>query len=299
VPTDSEREEFETVGASYNIIGDDYFSALGVSIMRGRDFTLSETESPGGPKAAIIDDLLARRLWPNEDPLGRLIGFGRNPGDPAANNMEVVGIVPTLLDDLFDSEARPHVYVPYGQNFQAGMHIHLRTSTDESSTLQSVRREIRAVDPQLPILKLKTLETHMAASASLWLFRIGANIFGVFGGLALFLAVVGIYGVKAYTVAQRTREIGIRMALGASTKATVWLIVREGLILTIAGIALGLLLAAGVARLLSSLLYEVSALDPLAFSVAPLILATVSLVATYIPARRASKVNPIAALRYE
>jgi predicted permease len=299
VATDNGEQEFDTVGASYNVIGDDYFRALGVPMMRGRDFTPSETESAGGPKVVIIDELLARRLWPDEDPLGRLVGFGRNPSDQGADDMEVVGIVPTLIDDLFDPEPQPHVYVPYGQNFQTGMHIHLRTNTDETATLQVARREVRTIDEQLPILKLKTLETHMAASASLWLFRIGANIFGVFGGLALFLAVVGIYGVKAYTVAQRTREIGIRMALGASTKSTVWLILREGLNLTLAGIALGLLLAAGVARLLSSLLYEVSALDPFAFTIAPLVLAAVSLVATYIPARRAAQVNLIAALRHE
>jgi len=298
-PGDNEQGDIETVGAGYNVIGDDYFKALGVPLMRGRDFTVSETESAGGPKVAIIDELLARRLWPDKDPLGRMIGFGRNPSDQGADDMEVVGIVPTLLDDLFDPEPQPHVYVPYGQNYQTGMNIHLRTNTDEAAMLQVVRREIRTVDEQLPILKLKTLENHMAASASLWIFRMGAIIFGVFGGLALFLAVVGIYGVKAYTVAQRTREIGIRMALGASTKNAVWLILREGLNLTLAGIALGLLMAAGVARLLSSMLYEVSALDPLVFTVAPLVLAAASLAATYIPARRAARVNPIAALRYE
>jgi ABC-type antimicrobial peptide transport system permease subunit len=252
---------------------------------------------------AIIDELLGRRLWPGEDPLGRQIGFGREPTDQGATDMEVVGIVPTLRDDLFESAPQPHVYVPSGQNFQAGVNIHLKTSpmseSAGASMLQVVRREVRVVDEQMPILNLKTLQNHVAESASLWLVRLGANMFSIFGGLALFLAVVGVYGVKAYTVAQRTREIGIRMALGATTRDALWLILREGLILTFAGVALGLILAAGVARLLSGMLYEVSALDPLAFTAAPLVLATVSLVATYLPARRAARVEPIAALRYE
>jgi predicted permease len=299
VPTDNGREEIVTVGANYFVIGDDYFRALGVPIMRGREFTRTETESAGGPRVAIINDQLARRLWPDEDPLGRRIGFGRKPTDRGANDMEVVGIVPTLLDDLPGFSRQRNVYVPHGQNYQAGMHIHLRTSADEAPTLQAVRREIRAVDEQLPILKLKTLETHMEGSSSIWLFRTGANVLSVFGALALFMAVIGIYGVKAYTVVRRTREIGIRTALGASARDTVWMILREGLYLTLAGTALGLLLAAGLARLLSSMLFDVSALDPLTFSVAALVLATVSVVATYIPARRAARVNPITALRHE
>ncbi len=217
--------------------------------------------------------------------------------------MEVVGVVATVRDDLFSVEPRPHVYVPFGQSFQAGMSIHVRTSPmdteSRAATLQAVRREIRAIDDQLPIMNLKTLQGHISESASLWMVRLGATVFSAFGALALFLAVVGVYGVKAYTVAQRTREIGIRKALGATSGATLWLVVREGLILTGAGLLLGVFLAAGVARLLSSLLYEVSALDPMAFFVAPAILAAASLLATYLPARRAANVDPITALRHE
>ena len=214
-----------------------------------------------------------------------------------------MGVVATVRDDLLPAELRPHVYVPFGQNFQAGMLIHLRTSPmdDEAraEALQAVRAEIRATDAQLPIMMLKTLDAHITESASLWMVRVGAAIFTAFGALALLLAVVGVYGVKAYTVAQRTHEIGIRKALGATTGHTLRLILREGLVLTFAGLAIGLVLAAGVARLLSSLLYEVSALDPLAFIVAPLILAAASLIATYLPARRAASVAPITALRHE
>jgi len=162
-----------------------------------------------------------------------------------------------------------------------------------------VRREIKSIDEQISVMGLKTLRNQVAGSASLWLVQMGAKMFSMFGGLALFLAVVGVYGVKAYTVAQRSREIGIRMALGASTGDTLWLFLREGMILTGVGLVLGLLMAAGVARLLTSMLYEVSALDPVTFIVAPLILAAVSLLATYLPARRAAHVDPIVALRHD
>ncbi len=299
----SGTEEIETVSATSNIIGADYFGALGVAVVRGRSFTRAETESDSGPPVAIVDELLAARLWPEQDPIGRQIGFGRRPGDRGGNEMEVVGVVATVRDDLFPSELGPHVYVPFGQSFQAGMHIHLRTATtDEESRallLEAVRKQIRAVDDQLPIISLRTLRGHMAESASLWMVRLGATIFSAFGALALFLAVVGVYGVRAYTVAQRTREIGIRKALGATTSETLWLVVRESIVLTGVGLALGLLLAAAVARVLSSLLYEVSALDPIAFIAAPVILALASLVATYLPARRAASVAPITALQHE
>jgi len=296
-------DEIETISATSNVIGADYFDALGVPVMRGRSFTRQETESDSGPKVAIVDELLAARLWPDQDPIGRQIGFGREPSARDGDDMEVVGMVATVRDDLFPAEPRPHVYVPFGQSFQAAMNIHLRTSPmDEEAraqVLQAVRGEIRSLDDQLPIMTLKTLQGHISGSSSLWLVRLGASIFGAFGALALFLAVVGVYGVKAYTVAQRTREIGIRKALGATSADTLWLVVREGLGLTATGLLLGGVLAAGVARLLSSMLYEVSALDPLAFLVAPAILATASMVATYLPARRAARVSPITALRAE
>ncbi|MBM3791018.1 MAG: FtsX-like permease family protein, partial [Acidobacteria bacterium] len=302
-PAAGESGEIETVGATYNVIGEDYFRALAVPLMRGRAFTRAETESDSGPRVAIIDELLARRLWGDKEPLGRQIAFGRNPADPEAFAMKVVGIVPNLKDDFFRTEPRPHVYVPYGRNYQAAMHIHLKVSprsgrTDVSAMLPVIRREMMAVDGQVPILQVKTLERHVAESSGLWLIRLGAGIFSTLGGLALFLAVVGVYGVKAYTVASRTREIGIRMALGSGRRATIWLILREGLALTLVGVALGLILAAGVARLLTGLLYEVSAFDPLVFASAPLLLAAVSLLATYLPARRAAKVDPMAALRH-
>jgi predicted permease len=290
----------ETVSATANVVGADYFETLGVPLMRGRAFTRQETESGSGPKVAIVDELLAAELWPDEDPVGRQIGFGR---EREGDDLEVVGVVATVRDDLLPAELRPHVYVPFGQNFQAGMNIHLRTAPldddGRDALLQSVRAEIRAVDGRLPIMKFGTMQDHIRGSAALWMVRLGASIFTAFGALALFLAVIGVYGVKAYTVAQRTREIGIRKALGATASDTLWLVVREGAVLTGVGLGLGVVLSAGVAQLLSGLLYEVSALDPISFVVAPAVLAAASFLATYVPARRAARVAPIAALRHE
>jgi len=291
-----------TVSARSNIVGAEYFATLGIPLLRGREFSRPETESDSGPRVAMVDELLADELWPGEDPIGRQIGFGRDPED-RGEDMEVVGVVATVRDDLFPNEPGPHVYVPYGQSFQSGMNLHLRSATRDperlDALLQQVRGEVRAVDAALPIMRLETMHNHVLESASLWLVRLGATIFTAFGVLALFLSVVGIYGVKAYTVAQRAHEIGIRKALGATSGDTVRLFVREGVALTAVGLMLGLLLAAGVAQLLGSLLYEVSALDPLAFVAALAVLAAASLLASYVPARRAASVDAITALRQQ
>lgn len=295
------RDEF--ADAQYNIIGARYFESLGLGVLRGRDFTHQEEESAAGARVVIVDEPLARRLFPEQDPIGRQIQFqARERGErPVA--MEIVGLVPGLRHDLFDHAPVPHVYVPFGQQYRANMNLHARITAAgreaEAAMLGSVRREIRALDDRLPVVTLKTLTTHRDASLPLWLVRTGANMFTIFGLLALGLAVVGVYGVKAYVVSRRTREIGIRMALGAAPADVLWMILREGLVLTLAGLGVGLALATITARLLSSLLYEVSAFDPVIFTIAPLVLAAASLLACYLPARRATKVLPLSALRTE
>jgi ABC-type antimicrobial peptide transport system permease subunit len=162
-----------------------------------------------------------------------------------------------------------------------------------------IRRAVRDVDPSLPIFSLRTFAQHLDSNLDLWLVRAGAALFSIFGALALGLAVVGLYGVKAYSVARRTREIGIRMALGAQAGAVMRMIMREGFIMLITGVGIGLLLAMATARILSGILYQVGPLDPVAFTVAPLVLIAAALVATWLPARRATRVNPIQALRTE
>jgi ABC-type antimicrobial peptide transport system permease subunit len=158
---------------------------------------------------------------------------------------------------------------------------------------------VREVDPTVPILTLKTFAQHLDGNIELWIVRAGAALFSVFGGLALFLATVGVYGVKAYSVARRTREIGIRMALGAQRGTVQWMILREGAVMLACGVTLGVLLSAATGKLISGMLYNVGALDPLAFTIAPVLLTAAALVATWLPARRATRISPMAALRTE
>jgi putative ABC transport system permease protein len=183
------------------------------------------------------------------------------------------------------------------------MTIHLRTNDQnpqaDAQLLETVRREIRAVDPELPVLSLKTMRMHIDSSMDLWIVRMGARMFVIFGGVALLLAAIGLYGVRAYTVAMRTREIGIRMALGANASDALRMVLREGLVLTAIGAGVGLVLSIGAGKVLSSLLYRVDSFDPLVLSAAPALLAAVSLVACYIPARRAARLDPMVALRDE
>jgi predicted permease len=297
LPKDEHRDT-QAVLARYNSVSDNYFKTLGIAIVQGREFTRAETESSGGMKVAVIDKSLAKKLWPNEDPLGRTIVFENAAGDPNENAMKVVGIASTIIND-FIMRNESQVYVPFGQNYKASMFIHVRVKFGAESMLPLIRREIQNIDPQLPILKLKTLDAHIASDFSLCTVQMMANIFLMFATLSMFLTAIGIYGARAYNVARRTREIGIRIALGAPQKSMVWLILREGVALTLTGIVLGLILSVGAARLVQSVIYTGSAFDLLAFSIAPLAVAFVSLLAAYIPARRASRIDPVTALHRE
>jgi predicted permease len=293
----------KSVEARFNSVGADYFKTLGLRLLRGRTFTDSEAGPGSGPRVAIIDARLAKKLWPGEDPVGKHIQFRESRPGVLPEPLEVVGIAPDIRERLLGSDFEPHVFVPFGQGYQSNMNIHLRTSVHgkeaENALLHTVRREIRAIDERLPVVGLKTLRGHLEESAEMWTIRTGAWLFMILGSVALFLAIVGVYGVRAYTVARRTREIGIRMALGASTRQVLRLVLREGLLLTGAGVVLGLGLALAAGKLLGSMLYEVSGTDPLVLSLASFALALISMAACYLPARRAALVSPTTALRYE
>ncbi len=308
--------------ASWNSVGADYFSTVGLPMVRGRAFAESEATQPG-PKVAVIDEVLAKKLWPDSDALGQRIqyaaanapsaqgGGGGHVGSSAdvseeekqGETIEIVGIVPATRHALFEKEPAGGIYLPFARGFQSDISFFVRfhslASGNEAATADLLRRTVRDVDPSIPILSLRTFAQHLDSNLDLWLVRAGAALFSIFGGLALGLAVVGLYGVKAYSVARRTREIGIRMALGAQAGAVLRMIMREGSIMLVSGVTIGLLLAIATAKILSGILYGVGAFDPIAFTVAPLVLITAALIATWLPARRATRVDPVQALRAE
>jgi predicted permease len=288
------------VDASLDIIGAEYFETLGLRVLRGRGFTSVEEQHDTPLPAAIVDAGLARQLFGEADPLGRTIRVRLRRGDQP-QPYTIVGIAPPLRHDLFESPPRPHVYVAYGSRFNTMMTLHVRTAdgVEEATVLDAVRRDLRALDPQLAILWTRTMTMHRDASISAWSVRAAAALFSAFGVLALLLATIGIYGLKAYDVSRRTREIGIRMALGATRGDVERLVMREGLRTTVVGLAIGLLLAAGLGKLLSALLYRVSPLDPLVMTIAAVVLSTAAMLACYFPARRATRIVPLEALRAE
>lgn len=308
-------------GAAWNSVGADYFATVGLPVTRGRAFNQAETTQSGGPMVAVIDEVLAKKLWPEGDALGQRIQYASDnaptakrdgkgvgasadlSGAPGKETIEIVGIVPATKQGLFEKDPSGQIYLPFARGFQSNVSFFVRFRSlapgAEASTAELLRRTVREVDPALPVLSLKTFAQHLDSNFQLWIVRAGAAMFSVFGGLALGLAVVGLYGVKAYSVARRTREIGIRMALGAQPGMVLRMIMREGSIMLLSGIIIGLLLAAGTGKILSGMLYEVGALDPVAFTFAPLILAVAALFATWLPARRATRISPMAALRME
>jgi predicted permease len=306
----------------WNSVGADYFSTVGLSVVRGRAFTEAEATQPG-PKVAIIDEVLAKKLWPDGDALGQRIQYagasapsaqgggdahaGRsadlNEEEKQEETIEIVGIVPATRHALFEKEPAGGIYLPFARGFQSDISFFVRfrslASGNEAATADLLRRTVHDVDPSIPIISLRTFAQHLDSNLDLWLVRAGAALFSIFGGLALGLAVVGLYGVKAYSVARRTREIGIRMALGAQAGAVLRMIMREGSIMLVSGVAIGLLLAVATAKIVSGILYGVGALDPVAFTVAPAVLTVAALIATWLPARRATRVNPAQALHAE
>jgi predicted permease len=298
---------------SFDIVSGDYFQTLGIPLLRGRTFQPADASQKTQP-VAILDKYAAQRIWPEGDAVGKHIHI---VGEGASDipDVEVVGIVGDVREHIIgggvghvsggegDAGGQPHLYVPFGQQYMADMHIHLRTAPmgDDAAVrfLGTVRQEIRAVDSGLPVLGVRTLRAHVEASADYWLMQTGARMFSLFGGIALLLAVIGLYGVRAYSVARRTREIGIRMALGASAAETQKMVLREGVQLMAVGTAIGLVLSFLLGTVLAGLLFHVHGADPLVFSVAVVLLGGVSLVACYVPARRAARIDPMVALRWE
>lgn len=289
-------------GGTYRIISADYFGSLGLKMVRGREFTRAEEQSPSAPAVAIIDEALARRVFGTQDPLGQMIRIRQRPeaDDPARRiPLQVVGIAPPITEELVDRAPEAHIYVPSGRFYRANMNVHVRVAGDgnEAAMLGTIRREIGAADARLPVLELTTMRSFHERSLELWALTAGTRMFTGLGLLALVLAVVGVYGVKSYIVSQRTREIGIRMALGASARDVLGLVLRDGLRLTGAGLAVGFPLAALVSLAFTKVFVEIGGFDPVVIGAGAGLLAVAATAASAIPARRAARVRPITALR--
>jgi hypothetical protein len=286
------------VDASFDVIGADYFEALGLRVLRGRGFTFEEERQRSGSAGALIDARLANQLFGDADPIGRPIQFRIRESD-TPQTYSVIGVAPPLSHDLFESPPTPHIYLAYGSRYNTMMTLHVRPATGVPDTLAltAVRRELQSIDPAMAILWARTMTLQRDAGISSWTVTAAAALFVAFGLVALLLATIGVYGLKAYDVSRRTREIGIRMALGATGGDVKRLVLREGVRTTAIGAGIGLLLAAGLGKLLSGLLYRVSPLDPLVLTVATLVLSATALIGCYFPARRATRVAPTEALR--
>jgi predicted permease len=274
-------------------IGLDYFRTLGTPLVRGRDFTPQDSAS--APAVVIINETMARRFFPNEDPIGKRLRFG----DTASNAQpcEIVGVVKDTLIRLDDQTLRAITYRPLAQQHSQRMTLLVHTAGNPTAAFAAVRQAVQALDENLPAQEIKTLDEFIAFT--FWPMQMGARLVGAFGLLGLLLASVGLYGVMSYAVAARTREIGVRMALGAQAGDVLRLVVGEGMKLTLIGALLGLGGALALTRLVKTLLFGVSATDPLTFLAVAAVLMMVALLACWLPARRATKVDPITALRYD
>jgi putative ABC transport system permease protein len=276
----------------YHVISSAFTTVMGITLLRGRTFSDSDNET--APDVALVNATMARRFWTNGDPIGKRILRG-HPGQDE-KWITIVGVVADTKLYGLDNPARLEVYYPYRQRPYSDMNLVVRSAVDPVSLTSAIRAAVAAIDKDQPIFDVHTMQQLVDDSISTR--RLTLVLLGIFSALALILAAIGIYGVMAYTVALRTQEIGIRMALGAQQKDVLRLVLGQGARIAFFGVAIGLAAAAALARLLSSLLFSVSASDPLTFGAVAVLLVAVALLACYIPARRALRVDPIIALRY-
>ena len=302
LPTDPKAPD-PGAGALFTAITPGYFDAIGVKLLRGRDFTQAEAENRDTPRVAIIDEEMARKIFPNTEAVGQHIRYTQPPKDGSPNDLLVVGVVSSHRHDVQNDTLKRRLFVPLSQGYNGNVYLHVRLATKDrhavAAFIPTMRQTLRSIDPDLPILSITPFVDLTEKSVGLWIVRLGALLFGVFGGIALVLAVIGVYGVKAYAVACRTREIGIRMALGAHRRDIFALIMRQGALQTALAVTIGLLLSLAAGRVLAQILYQVSPSDPFALVASGTMLAAAALLACFFPARRATHVEPLQALRTE
>lgn len=276
----------------YNIVGPKYFETLGVPLLQGRDFDYADDAQK--PRVVIINETMAQRFWPGQDPLGKTLRMADETG-PKGPEMQVVGVAKNGKYRSLGESPQPFMHMPFQQNYEPLMSLIARGAGAPQNMIVPVQREVQMIDPNLPFFEVKTLREHL--SIALLPQRIAAVLLVVFSLFALLLTSVGLYGVVSYSVRRRTREIGIRMALGAQRAHIIKLVVKQGMLLAFVGIVIGLVAAFALTRFISSMLYEVGATDAMTFGGSALLLALVTLTASFIPARKATRVDPMTSLR--
>jgi putative ABC transport system permease protein len=291
------KDAHEFIAAGYRTMTPGYFETLGVPLLAGR--MLAESDSEKAPAVVLINSSMAHEFFPNESPLGKKIQLGALP-DPQVPWMQIVGVVGNVRPGL-GVDPQSEMYLPYKQAdgvlpvFQ--LSVLLRTSLDPEAETSALRSALHDVDSNEPLVNIRTMQDNMETTVSEPKFR--TWLLGLFAALALVLSTIGIYGVMSYSVNQRTQEIGVRVAMGAQAGQVFGLVAGEGVRLAIVGVALGLAASLALTRVLRTFLYQVSAFDPLTFLCVSVVLIAVAVLASYIPARRATKVDPLVALRYE
>jgi predicted permease len=281
------------LNADERVVGGHYFEAMGIPLRKGRFF--NEQDDASKPGAVLVDEYMAKQIWPGQDPIGKRIHIVELKSDNPWQT--VVGVVGRVKQDTLDSDPRIAFYLPQTQYPTRFTTVALRSRSDPSGVLIAVKNELRNLDADLPMYDVRTMQQRV--DESLARRRFSMMLLAVFAVVALALATIGIYGVMAYLVNQGTREIGIRIALGATQRNILSLVVQQGMALALAGVAIGLIGAFLLTRLIRSLLFGVAATDPVTFVGIALLLGLVALLASYLPARRVARVDPLVALRYE
>jgi len=283
----------EFVQAFYNVVDPAYFQTMRIAVIRGRTFTPADNE--GAPRVAVVNETVAAHLWPGEDPIGKQFSFQGAQGP----YVQVIGVTGNGKYVFIGEDPQNFFYVPAAQNFTSARILQIRTGVPAEAVRKDVEAQIHAIDPELPVYDVETMRDSLSGGNGFFLIRLGALFALVLGLLGLILAIVGVYGVVSYAASQRTHEIGIRMALGAEPRAILRMTLRSGVFLLLFGVSIGCILSLAVGWTIRSLLFGVHPADPLTFATVTFLLGSTAILACYIPARRAMRVDPMVALRYE